>query len=106
MRIVFDLDGTLCTKTDGDYQNAQPIVRRIKKVNDLHSAGNEIVIFTARGMSRNKGNVEKSVADFMGLTREQLQSWGVKYDELILGKPAADFYVDDKGVSDVDFFKD
>ena len=30
---------------------------------------------------------------------------GVKYTDLILGKPAGDKYIDDKGIKDEDFFK-
>jgi hypothetical protein len=26
------------------------------------------------------------------------------YDQLIMGKPSADFYIDDKGVKDKEFF--
>ena len=39
------------------------------------------------------------------LTRQQLEEWGVKYNELIMGKPHADYFIDDKGVKDEDFFK-
>ena len=28
------------------------------------------------------------------------------YDQLIMGKPSGDFYIDDKGMSDEDFFAD
>ena len=31
MTYVFDIDGTICTKTDGDYENAIPIVERVEK---------------------------------------------------------------------------
>ncbi len=106
MRIVFDLDGTLCTNENGDYERATPILQRISRVNDLHDAGNTIIIFTARGMGRNGGDIAKSKFMFEMLTREQLSKWGVKYDDLILGKPAGDLYIDDKGESDVNFFKD
>jgi hypothetical protein len=41
---------------------------------------------------------------FFDFTVKQLNSWGVKYHELHLGKPAGDIYVDDKGVKDEDFF--
>jgi hypothetical protein len=40
------------------------------------------------------------------LTKQQLKDWGVKYNELIFGKPDADIFVDDKGISDKIFFKD
>ena len=51
MTYVFDIDGTLCTKTDGDYEMAMPIEHRIKKVNKLFSQGHTIVLLTARGMA-------------------------------------------------------
>ena len=31
------------------------------------------------------------------MTEQQLKQWGVKYSELILGKPAYDMIIDDKG---------
>lgn len=56
-----------------------------------------IIIFTARGTL--------SGLDHRDLTKRQLSKWGVKHHQLILGKPAADLYVDDKGVSDASFFE-
>jgi len=41
--------------------------------------------------------------DFYELTKGQLASWGIKYHSLQLGKPAADYYVDDKAVNSEDF---
>ena len=38
------------------------------------------------------------------LTREQLNTWGCKYHDLILGKPHADYFIDDKGINSNDFF--
>ena len=43
---------------------------------------------------------------FRDITEKQLKDWGVNYDELFMGKPAGDFYIDDKGVKDEEFFKD
>ena len=31
------------------------------------------------------------------ITKDQFKKWGVLYDQLIFGKPAADLYIDDKG---------
>jgi hypothetical protein len=93
----FDLDGTLCTNTEGAYELAQPILDRIARVNGLFDSGNKITIFTARGSTTG--------IDWTELTAKQLLSWNVKYHSLILGKPFADLYIDDKGVSDSEFFK-
>lgn len=92
----FDLDGTLCTTTDNDYNNAIPKLDRIAKVNQLANMGDTIIIFTARGAS--------SGIDWMAVTERQLSDWGILHNELILGKPAADFYIDDKAIRDEDFF--
>ena len=46
---VFDIDGTICTNTDGDYKKAQPYADMIKKVNNLYNSGNTIIMMTARG---------------------------------------------------------
>ena len=103
---VFDIDGTICT-TDGlSYEKSEPIKDRIDKVNELHSSGNTIIMCTARGMGRNDNDPVKAHDQFYDFTKKQLDSWGVKYDLLILGKPAGDIYIDDKGKSDVEFFAD
>tara|TARA_R100001509_G_scaffold50462_1_gene27689 strand:+ start:1999 stop:2325 length:327 start_codon:yes stop_codon:yes gene_type:complete len=104
MTYVFDIDGTLCTKTDGDYEMAMPIEHRIKKVNKLFSQGHTIVLLTARGMGRTGNSRKYATEMFEELTKKQLKKWGVKYHELFLGKPSGDFYIDDKGINDEDFF--
>ena len=101
---VFDLDGTLCTNTNGDYHKAQPLKKRIEVVNDLYDKGNEIIILTARGMGRHHNSQPLAMAEFYELTRDQLNDWGIKYTQLFLGKPAGDIYIDDKGEKDEDFF--
>ena len=86
----FDLDGTLCTLTDGDYEKAEPIIDRIQKVNKLYDEKNTIIINTARGFVTGT-NWEK-------VTKKQLSDWNVKYNYLYFNKPAADFYIDDKAL--------
>jgi len=105
MIYVFDIDGTICTKIDdGDYSNAIPLKDRIDVVNRLYDEGNTIIFQTARGMGRS-GNSQAFAWDFFGKsTKQQLQSWGVKFHSLFMGKPAGDIYVDDKALRDIDFF--
>lgn len=85
---AFDLDGTLCTLSDGDYEKAEPFLDRIGHVNSLHELGHVILIFTARGAS--------SKRDLISFTESQLLAWGVKFDKLITGKPHFDLLIDDK----------
>ena len=47
-----------------------------------------IVLFTARGSATG--------IDWTDVTRRQMQAWGVKHHQLLFGKPAADYYIDDK----------
>tara|TARA_Y100000592_G_scaffold91377_1_gene151460 strand:+ start:19475 stop:19801 length:327 start_codon:yes stop_codon:yes gene_type:complete len=104
MKYVFDLDGTLCTNTDGKYKDAKPIQERINKVNKLYDEGNEIIILTARGMGRYKNDCRKAYNHFYTLTKNQLSEWGIKHHDLFLGKPSGDIYIDDKGERDENFF--
>jgi capsule biosynthesis phosphatase len=104
MIYVFDLDGTICSNTNGDYSSAKPFLSRIAKINDLYSNGHVIILSTARGMGRSKNNAALSAQKWKSLTIQQLNTWGVSYHELYFGKPAGDFYVDDKAISDSDFF--
>lgn len=91
MIYCFDLDNTLCVTIDGDYQNSKPIINRINKVNRLYENGDRIKIFTARGA--------KTGIDWSELTKEQLNNWGIKHHDLILGKPDTDFFIDDKAIN-------
>ena len=105
MKYVFDIDGTICKNTHGKYSQAEPFFEKIKKINLLYDAGNEIVFHTARGMNTFNGNKQKVYEKYYTFTQNQLKNWGVKYHTLILGKPSGDFYIDDKGIFADDFFK-
>ena len=104
MIYVFDIDGTICTITNGDYSKAQPFDQRIDIINKLYDEGNTILFQTARGMGRYDNKANLAFSNFYQLTTTQLSKWKVKYHMLFLGKPAGDIYIDDKGVNDEDFF--
>jgi hypothetical protein len=106
MIYVFDIDGTICLNVESDYEASRPIQSRIDKINDLYDAGHTIIFQTARGMGRSGNSFAFAHAKFFKFTKKQLDNWGVKYHSLFLGKPAADIYVDDKGINDNDFFTD
>jgi ribonucleotide monophosphatase NagD (HAD superfamily) len=93
---AFDLDGTLCSLSGGNYEMALPIKARISHVNSLHNSGHTIIIFTARGATSGR--------DLYSFTAEQLNVWGVKFDYLIMGKPHFDLLIDDKAVSSTSYF--
>jgi hypothetical protein len=78
--------------------------QRIEKINQLYEDGHTIKYFTARGMGRYNDDAQKARDKFYNLTKMQLELWGCKYHELIMGKPSADYYIDDKAIKDNDFF--
>lgn len=88
--LIFDIDGTICTQ-ESDYSQAKPIQEVIDKLNKKYDEGYRIVLFTARGTETD--------IDWGLITTDQLKEWGVKYDDLLFGKPAGLKYIDDKGVN-------
>lgn len=88
-RFVFDIDGVIAQfDATLNYQNSLPNEKMISIINQLHEWGNEIVLFTARGYVTGK--------DWEDVTKKQMERFGLSYDELLFGKPNADYYVDDK----------
>jgi D-sedoheptulose 7-phosphate isomerase len=88
---LIDLDGTLCTNTFGEYEKAEPIYSAIARINKYYDDGIHIKIYTARGSGTG--------INWREISESQLQQWGVKYNELILGKPEADVIIDDKSIA-------
>ena len=91
-----DIDGTVCSDTKGNYSKCVPLRDKIDKVNRLYEEGHTIVYWTARGMTRAKGNVHKAYELCYDVTRDQLKKWGAKYHELRMGKPYYDIFFEDK----------
>ena len=100
MRKIFvDLDNTLCSTIGVDYKNSTPKENRIELINKLYEKGDIITIYTARGSG--------SGIDYKNLTLNQLKKWGVKFHNLSVGeKPVYDLLIDDKALSDKEYFKD
>ncbi|MEA2013052.1 MAG: acylneuraminate cytidylyltransferase family protein [Verrucomicrobiota bacterium] len=85
----FDIDGVIASITkDNNYELAYPKKGIIFCINKLFELGHHIILFTARGYVTG--------IDWKETTKNQLKEWNVKYHELKFGKPAADFYIDDK----------
>ena len=96
-RFVFDLDNTLVTfpKITGDYSSVKPITKTINYLRNLKKQGHHIIVYTARRMRTHGGNVGAIIADIGEVTINTLRDFGIPYDELLFGKPYADFYIDD-----------
>lgn len=88
MKILVDIDGTICDSSNG-YPTAIPIHKNIAKINKLYDEGNIIIYWTGRGRSTD--------FDWSELTRQQLINWGCKFHELNCNtKIAYDLIIDDK----------
>jgi capsule biosynthesis phosphatase len=103
--IVIDVDDTISTHVDRDYKNAIPHVDVISKINAMYAAGWKIVLHTARGVLSLNGDVEKIEAERGPILREWLDRHGVRYHELVFGKPLALAYVDDKAMRPDEFVR-
>ena len=55
---VFDIDGTLCSNSFGNYYLAEPFSERIAQVNKLFFEGHKIFLLTARGMGSSNNEVD------------------------------------------------
>jgi capsule biosynthesis phosphatase len=100
---VFDLDGTLCETEGNNYADAVPKKDVVDRVNKLVELGHTVHIFTARGMATYFGDVELARDAYYELTEQWLADNGVKYHKLFFGKPAGDYYVDDKALRPDEF---
>jgi hypothetical protein len=100
MRIMVDIDDTICYYDDGlekgNYALANPYLDRIAKINKLYDEGNIIIYWTARG--------SVTQINWFTLTYNQLKDWGCKFHELRMNKPAYDLFIDDKNVESEVFF--
>jgi hydroxymethylpyrimidine pyrophosphatase-like HAD family hydrolase len=111
--IAFDLDDVICYRRK-EYENLGPLKYdycesdpdTVKFINELYEEGHKIIIYTARGMTQFKGNVALIYSELYSKTIEQLNGWGLKYDQLVMGKIHYDVLVDDKVMNSSDLTKD
>ena len=100
MLIMVDIDDTICLYNNedkkSDYTLANPYKDRIEKINKLFDEGHTIVYWTARGTMTG--------INWFKITIDQLNTWGCKYHELRMNKPAYDLFIDDKNMESKLFF--
>ena len=85
--IMVDIDGTIChcpgdpksMKDQLGFRDAVPYPKRIDFMNGLYDEGHFLHYWTARGCWDGE--------DYLQETREQLDSWGVKYNDVAVFKP-------------------
>lgn len=91
-----DVDGTICSNTQGKYEQTTPWFDRIEKINQLYDEGHTIIYWTARGATTG--------IDWTDLTKEQLKKWGAKHHDVLLNKPHFDVYICDKSHNSEKYF--
>ncbi len=92
MRLIIDLDGTICSE-EKQFSRAlaTPLANSVKTVNALKDEGHTIIIYSARTWAEYE------------MTEAWLKENGFKYDQLILGKPQGDYWIDDRAIKFVDW---
>jgi len=93
---LFDIDNTICTTKKNFYKKSIPKKNMINKINNLKVNGHKVKVFTSRYMGRNSEKSKTVKKKYFNTTKKQLIKWGLKFDELIMGKPSYDFHIDDK----------
>ncbi len=99
MNLFVDIDGTICNSTAHEtpgepfYYESEPIKQNIDVINTLYDTGHyRITYYTARATGDEH------------ITIMQFQKWGVKYHDLIHGKPVYDLFIDDRAITASQFF--
>ena len=96
---IFDIDNTICHTKKNLYQKAKPKKKIVKLINKLKENGHIIKIYTSRYMGRTNQNSRIVNKKHKSKTIKQLNSWGLMYDSLIMGKPSYDFFIDDRSAN-------
>lgn len=92
MKLSVDIDGVLCNNTYGHPERAVPNRAAIKQLRKWVHEGvvSRVIVASARPWG------------LYSLTKMQLDQWDVPYDELILGVPEADHYINDRSFQTVE----
>lgn len=98
MRIVIDIDGTICPirREDQSYADLKPFPGAVQQIQVLKDAGHYIILQTARNMATQQSNVGKVLKNIGKVTLDWLEAHRVPYDEIYFGKPNAHIYIDDR----------
>jgi capsule biosynthesis phosphatase len=110
MKIVIDLDGTICEHKIDDnelYSNLKPKFEVVSRLIEYKKKGYLITIFTARGMRTYSSNIEMIEKNTLPIIKFWLDKWQVPYDEIIIGKPwcGDGFYIDDRSIRPSEFLE-
>ncbi|MDO4747279.1 MAG: HAD hydrolase family protein [Candidatus Saccharibacteria bacterium] len=108
IRLVFDIDGTLCPlkQPDETYENLIPDQSMIEKLRFYKQQGATIILASSRNMRTYNNNLGLINANTAVILHEWLQKWQIPYDEIYFGKPwpgPHGLYIDDRAVRPDEF---
>ncbi len=100
MRIVIDLDGTICpVKQPGQsYADLEPYPESAERIRTWRTLGHYVIIQTARNMATCQSNLGRVMKNIGKITLDWLDRHGIEYDEIYFGKPNAEVYIDDRAL--------
>lgn len=101
--LCVDVDDTLCFTNDNDYTKSRPNNPVVAKVREAKAKGWWIVLHTARGMGRSDGHIETVADEVLTEVREFCKQYDIPYDEIVVGKPWARWYIDDRALRPDEF---
>lgn len=103
-RIVVDLDNTLVTNPviAGDYSTSEVQVPIVEWIRDKSQKGAEIIVSTARKMKSSQNNVNRLTSKYGADIIADIKSLNLDEDEINLGKPLGDIYIDDRAINPYD----
>lgn len=87
MKIVIDLDGTICTEEKQFSRSLAKVQNGAREALELlRSKGYIIIIYSARTWAEYEMSIN------------WLNSNSIPFDQLILGKPQGDYWIDDRAI--------
>lgn len=87
MKLIIDLDGTICSEHKQFSRSlAAPMESAIDSLKALREMGHIIIIYSARTWEEYE------------MTVDWLLRHEVPFDQLILGKPQGDYWIDDRAI--------
>lgn len=87
MRLIIDLDGTICSE-EKTYSRtlAKPKLKAVSSLRALKKKKYTLIIYSARSWNEYE------------MTYDWLIKNKVPFDQLILGKPIGDYWIDDRAI--------
>ena len=87
MKYVIDIDGTICEeKRQFSRSLAKPLPNAVRSLKVLKKKGCILILYSARTWAEYE------------MTLNWLESHDIPFDQLILGKPEGDYWIDDRAI--------